>query len=72
MGKPDWLKDKERAREERRRFKLCISCKYAGQPIGETNYVPKEGRKTLYQCNLHPTKTLYNGQFACEDHEYRK
>ena len=64
-------KEKERFRSERNEFKRCVNCSAGGDPCGQTNYIPKVGRLTMYQCRRHPTVKFYRYTLACEDFEAR-
>lgn len=68
MSKPDWLKEKDRLK---RVSKRCFTCDAGGDPCGQTNYIPGEGRLTMYRCRRHPTVTFYRHSLACEDYKAR-
>jgi len=70
MGRPDWLEKRES--RVRIAFRRCITCDAGGDPCGRTNYIPKEGRLTMYRCRRHPTVTFYRDTLACEDWHARK
>ena len=72
MSKPDWLKDQERAKEARMRFRRCMNCDAGGDICGQTNYIPKVGRLNMYRCRRHPTVVFYRETFACEDFRPRR
>lgn len=72
MTKPDWLKEREKSRIERLKFKRCVNCSAGGDVCGQTNYIPNEGRLTMYRCRKHPSVIFYRHTYACEDFELRK
>lgn len=69
MSKPDWLKRQESGH---RAFRRCMTCDAGGDPCGQTNYIPKVGRLTMYRCRRHPTVTFYRDTYACEDYRPRR
>jgi len=64
MSKPDWLKRQER---EHRGYRRCMQCDAGADPCGQTNYIPGQGRLTMYRCRRHPTVVFYRDTYACED-----
>lgn len=62
MAKPGWMKAREG--EMPNRFKLCINCKFLGEPCGYTNNTG-DGRKVMYSCP-HSSVRIYDKTLACE------
>lgn len=47
-----------------RNVKLCINCKFLGEPCGYTNNTG-DGRKVMYSCP-HSSVKIYDKTLACE------
>lgn len=65
MSRPGWMRDRDKVSPLRLRH--CVNCDAGGQPCGQTNNIPGEGRLTMYRCNRHPTVRFYRHTLACED-----
>lgn len=72
MGKPEWMKERERTRLVGLRFRRCINCSAGGDVCGQTNYIPNVGRLNMYRCRKHPSVKFYRETYACEDFSPRK
>lgn len=47
-----------------RNVKLCINCRFLGEPCGYTNNTG-DGRKVMYSCP-HSSVKIYDKTLACE------
>lgn len=49
-----------------------MNCDAGGDVCGQTNYIPKVGRLSMYRCRRHPTVVFYRNTYACEDFRPRR